>query len=133
MHDLPRWRWVLWPALALTLLGTITSVLGHLDVGRLLFPGADKLLHFLLYGGVTFGAMGWLAGWRGRSVLALFATIAIADELSQRFQPNRTVDLADGLCSLAGIFALGLLARALRGEAQVAPRDPPKDRRTASA
>lgn len=124
---------MLWPALGLTLLGMITSVLGHLDVGRLLFPGADKLLHFLLYGGVAFGAVGWLTGWRGRSVLALVAAIAIADELSQRFQPNRTVDVADGLCSLAGILVLGLVARALRGEAQVAPGHTPTARSTASA
>lgn len=113
----PWWRWAIVPALLLTVAGGVASVMGRLDVSSLLFPGADKALHFALYGGVAFGAMGWLARWRGRWVLAMMSAIAIADELAQRFEPHRTVDALDAVCSLAGIVVLGVLARILRGQA----------------
>lgn len=115
MRARPWWAWALIPMLLLTLAGGVLSVMGRLDVSRLLFPGADKVLHFVLYGGVAFGAVGWLVRWRGRAVMGLLILAALADEVSQAWFPTRSVDALDAACSIAGIVVLGVLARSLRG------------------
>lgn len=47
--------------------------------------------------------------------MGLLVLLALTDEVSQAWFPNRTVDALDAACSIAGIVVLGVLARALRG------------------
>ncbi len=86
----PRWAWLLWSQVGVVLLALLGAYLGLLRVDLLALPGADKLLHFLLFGGVAFLAMGWWAG-RSRSVtLAILALLATAEEVLQALSTVRS-------------------------------------------
>lgn len=110
-----RWpgRWLVWPQAAGMLLISETAYLGRLPALLARWPSADKVLHFLLFGGAAFWLDLWLGGrrWRGLPVAAaLMLAAATLDELAQAFSPVRTVDLGDWACGAAGILALGWLA-----------------------
>ena len=81
-------------------------------------PLGDKLGHFMLFGMLTLlldgalrGRAVVLAGWTVPLAGLLVLGFAWAEEASQAFFPNRTLDLADALADLAGVAAFSLLAR----------------------
>ncbi len=77
----------------------------------------DKSMHFVLVGllaflvnlslGTRLVRLGWLAFPTGSLALILLTTM---EEFSQKLFPNRTFDLLDLACNLAGILVLGSLA-----------------------
>lgn len=105
----PRWAWLLWSQLAVLLLASLTAYLGLLRFDLLALPGADKLLHFLLLGGVAFLAVGWWAGRSPGTVLAILSLLAIGEEALQTQSPARSFDLLDLAATLAGIALFGWL------------------------
>lgn len=80
-------------------------------------PLGDKLGHFLLMGGFSFG-LNWLAQGAtvrrlGRDWLvgsAVAVVVVTLEELSQLFIITRTLSLTDLLADLAGIWLFGRLA-----------------------
>ncbi len=107
----PRWAWLLWGQLALVLLATLTASLGLLHFGFLSLAGADKALHFLLFGTLAFLAAGWWAKRPIWLVLGALSVLTLAEESLQFFVPGRSLDLLDLAASLAGIACLGWLGR----------------------
>jgi undecaprenyl-diphosphatase len=103
----PRWAWLLWSQVAVVLLASLAAYLGLLRFDLLALPGADKLLHFLLLGGVAFLAMGWWAGRPPGTVLAILSLLATAEEALQALSPARCFDLLDLAAALAGIALFG--------------------------
>lgn len=94
------------------------------------FPYGDKVGHFLLMGVLTFlvclpfclyertprslsGAEATKSGKKRPSrnrlwiVIAIIALVITLEEISQHFFASRTMDVADLLCSYAGIAAFG--------------------------
>lgn len=113
-----RWRWLLWPQIALMLLVTQMAYLGIMPWHLLRWPLADKVLHFLLFGSVVF----WLALWWGPRkvrwraltvplpILVPFA-VALVEELLQQLSPRRTASLEDLASDLAGMLFFWWLAQ----------------------
>lgn len=118
------WRWLLWPQVALVILATLMAYLGYLPKELLRWPYADKILHFILFGTMTF----WLNFWlrpastrQGSAVrrasaapLAILIPFALAalEEGFQSFSSLRTADWADLVSDLAGMVVfLGLSRR----------------------
>jgi len=111
------WRWLFWPQMALILLATQMAYLEILPLWLLRWPGADKVLHFILFGGMAFWLNVWLNyrqikvyGWTLPLAIVLVMAYAITDEALQSFSPVRTVSLADLLSGLSGIIMLGGLS-----------------------
>ncbi len=104
-----RWRWLVWPQAALVFLVTQMAYL-DLRPGLLLrVPYMDKVLHFLLFGAVTF----WLNFWlRGRASSPKFMPLAVLlplslaalEEGAQTFSPIRTPDVADLAADVTGML-----------------------------
>jgi len=111
----PRLRWALWPQLALVLMITQMAYLGLLPRGwDLGLPGADKLLHFVLFGLLAFWLHLWLGGRRVRGLpLAPMLVLggASLEELCQALSPRRTADLLDLLCDVGGVLLFVALAQ----------------------
>ena len=85
-------------------------------VGRI--PYGDKLGHFVLMGILSLLVnLWWSSGtfrWQRFDFLkgsVLVAVLVTLEELSQYWQPNRTLDLWDWLASMAGVWCFGQLAR----------------------
>ncbi|MEM7129892.1 MAG: VanZ family protein [Chloroflexota bacterium] len=108
---LQRLRWLLWPQIAIVILVTEMAYLNLLPGNLLSWPMADKVLHFTLFGAVTF----WLNLWfQGRTVkilawsipLAILVPLAFAlvEEGLQAWSPLRTASLVD-----LGADAMGML------------------------
>lgn len=116
-----RWRWLIWPQIALMLFITQLAYLGQLPLAVLTIPFIDKVLHFLLFGTVVFWLNLWLGGraWRANLPLAFIVPLALAtlEELLQGFSSVRTLDVLDWLCDVSGML-LGwwLSARVLEGK-----------------
>lgn len=55
-------RWLLWGQVAAVALASLSAYLGLLQLHALALPGADKALHFLLFGGLALLAVAWW-GW----------------------------------------------------------------------
>jgi membrane-associated phospholipid phosphatase len=109
----PGWSWWLWPQAAVVLLGILTATLGLSRFEWLRLPGADKTLHFVLFGLFSLFASGYLRRWGSAKVSATIAVLATLEELSQAFVPTRTFDLGDLACTLSGILAGHLIATRL--------------------
>ena len=105
----PRWAWLLWSQVGVVLLALLGAYLGLLRVDLLVLPGADKLLHFLLFGRVAFLAMGWCAGRSRSAALVVLSLFATAEEALQALSPVRSFDLVDLAFTLAGVVLLGWL------------------------
>ncbi|MDQ3611201.1 MAG: VanZ family protein [Actinomycetota bacterium] len=76
------------------------------------FPGADKLVHLLLFA-LLAGTIRWRFG-PALVGLGVVAVYAVASELIQGFAlPNRSGDPLDVVADLAGVAAGWLLARRL--------------------
>ena len=111
-----RLRWLLWPQLAAVVTITWLAYLHLIPSAIFVFPHTDKVMHFLLFGAVTFFAELWLRDRRFLRVplsIAIPATLAGIEEGLQHFSPHRTMDIGDLLCDLAGMSLAFLLARAV--------------------
>jgi VanZ family protein len=83
-------------------------------------PYGDKIMHFLLIGGLAFMvnfslkcAMWHIGGWsilKGSMIVAILITL---EEISQYFLPNRSFDLIDLTANYAGIITFSLLSLAV--------------------
>ncbi len=117
---LQRLRWLLWPQISFAFLGTYMAYLDILPWHLLQWPFADKILHFLLFGVITFWFSIWLGPqmiqWRGLSLpLAVLIpfSFAILEEGLQYFSSVRTLSLSDLLSNLAGMIFFWWLSRRL--------------------
>jgi undecaprenyl-diphosphatase len=132
-RGLARWRWLLWPQLALVVVVSFAAWLGLL--GGLSLPLTDKQLHFGMFGAISFwlalwwdhpsrpaGPL-WMGGWLPLAVALPFG-LAMVEELAQQLSPSRTADPVDLACDLAGMlvfWALARLALWLEGRRLVTP------------
>lgn len=116
----PRPRWALaFPIAGLVALGIgLAADLRMFDAA--IFADHDKLLHFLLYGGCGFFAVGWFHRRNAAAVLAVVAIIVASEELSQGLFGHRSVDAYDAIASISGIVICGAVAAWLRGPTSVA-------------
>ncbi len=127
-----RLRWLLWPQLAVVILGTQMAYLDSVPRGLLFMPYADKLFHALLFGAVVFwlnlwwGDRRWRWGqWAVPVAIALPITLALLEEIVQAFSPLRTGDLLDLASDLVGMtFFWWLSNRLLARTASVAEETP---------
>ncbi|MCI5219259.1 MAG: hypothetical protein D3914_08730 [Candidatus Electrothrix sp. LOE2] len=79
-----------------------------------MFPGGDKLGHFVLLGIASFFANQVLHPRH----IPVFGNVAITgEEISQMFLASRTFDLVDLSCSYLGIIAGDVVVRLLKKEA----------------
>ena len=100
-------RWLLWGQVAVVALASLSAYLDLLQLHMLGLPGADKVLHFLLFGGLALLAVAWWGQqWTG-FVLVSLALLTAADEVIQAFSPVRSFDLLDLGAALAGIALFG--------------------------
>ena len=108
-----RWRWLLFPQVALVLVISFAAwldLLGGLDLYL-----SDKQLHFGMFGAIAF----WLALWWddparpggplriGRWLpwsIALPFALALVEEGAQHWSPARTADPVDLACDFAGML-----------------------------
>jgi VanZ family protein len=112
----------------------VISEMAYLSIlpdGNLLRAPMDKILHFVLFGAVTF----WLNLWLGRSakvkavplaVLIPFV-VAVLEEGAQFFSPVRTADFADLFSDLSGMLFFWWMseqALKLRIKEKPAPQSP---------
>ena len=102
--------------------------------GRLPFPGADKVVHGILYAGLTAIVSQGLrrsATPRGPRVQffgpVLFAlAYGISDEIHQVFVPGRSPDVADVVADTGGAIAVQLVLCGWLWRKQPAPDAPPR-------
>ncbi len=126
-RGLARWRWLLWPQLALIVVVSQVAYLDRLPLALLRLPCTDKVLHFLMFGSVVFWLNLWLAPRRLRLGRLAGAPVAIAvpfglallEEGAQSFSSVRSAgwdDLAADLAGMVLFWALSqwLIARTLR-------------------
>ncbi len=81
--------------------------------GEGLFPGADKVVHALLFG-LLAATTRWRFGPLPAGLVAVVA-YAVVSELVQGVLPTRSGDAYDVVADLCGVLAGWLLARRLRG------------------
>ncbi len=108
-----RWRWLLWPQVALVVVISFAAWLGLLT--GLDLPLSDKQLHFGMFGAIAFWLSLWwddptraggrlrLGRWLPWSVLLPFG-LALTEEVAQHWSPSRTADPVDLACDLAGML-----------------------------
>lgn len=106
------------------LLSSTSEVPGN--VGGL-FPGSDKLLHFLEFsvlGGLLYLAFAY-AGWRpwdAPLAISLGIAYGFVDEFHQLFVSGRSTDILDALADAAGVLAaVAVLAFFQRRTHRMAP------------
>lgn len=106
-----RWRWLLWPQVAVVILVTQMAYMAMLPWGLLDWPYADKVLHFTLFGMVAFWLNLWMGG-RKTTILGVSVPLAIliplsfafTEECLQHFSPLRTFDLVDLMGDVLGMY-----------------------------
>jgi len=106
-------RWLLWPQLALMVVISELAYLGYIPAW-VQGLGADKVLHFAMFGLAAFWLHQWLAardrrlGWRVTALLAVLIpfTAAAVEEGLQGLSPYRTFDVLDLNSDLAGMVVL---------------------------
>lgn len=111
-----RLRWLLFPQIAAVVTITWLAYLHLIPRFIFVFPNMDKVMHFLLFGAVTFFAELWLRDRRIFGIpvsIAVPATLAGIEEGLQHFSPHRTMDIGDLICDLSGMTLAFLLARLL--------------------
>jgi VanZ family protein len=103
--------------------------------GTVLFPYADKVIHFLIYAG-----LGLLIAWSLRATVklpraqlvllaaALTTLYGVSDEVHQLFVPGRSFEVADALVDalggIAGALAAVLLAKGCRRKGAAGAHQP---------
>lgn len=121
-----RWRWLLWPQIALVLLATHMAYMQILPYHLLTWPYADKVFHFLLFGLVVF----WLNLWlRGKSIsfgkikapiaFVVPFTIAFVEEMLQYFSIARRADAGDLFSDLLGMLVFWYLSHLVLRRQQI--------------
>jgi undecaprenyl-diphosphatase len=113
---LARWRWLLWPQVALIVVVSQVAYLGRLPLALLRLPYTDKVLHFLIFGSVVFWLNLWLAPRRiGPVPLAVGVPfgLAVLEEGAQAFSGWRTAGLDDLAADLAGMVLFWWLSQRL--------------------
>ncbi len=100
----------------------IGAYAGVLPTALASVPNSDKIMHFILIGGVAFfldGTLAHRALWHGRGSLAGAAVLVVAgiDEWAQRFSPRRSSTWSDFFADVAGVIVFVWLARKLSGVA----------------
>ncbi len=118
-----RLRWLLWLQIALVVVMTQMAYLNVLPVALLQWPFADKVIHALFFGAVTFWLnLWWPERWvrmgRWALPLAIVApfTLALLEEGIQHFSPLRTGDPVDLAADLVGMVGFWWLSRRFVGE-----------------
>jgi hypothetical protein len=81
------------------------------------WTGADKMLHFVLFGALVFWLNLWLAdhrwpigAWRLPTALLLPLNVALVEEGVQSVSPVRSVDVWDAASDAAGMLMFYLLS-----------------------
>lgn len=107
--------------IALTVYAANTKLLPE-TITSILFasPGADKVCHFLLVGGLA-ATVNWILNCRTIRLASLeiqlgtviCLALATLEEISQAWNPNRTADILDFTMNTLGILLIGPLARKL--------------------
>ncbi len=117
-----RWRWLLWPQVALVLVISFAAWLGLLS-GLDLYL-SDKQLHFAMFGLVAFWLALWwddparaggrlrIGGWLPLALILPFG-LALLEEIAQHWSPARTADPVDLACDLAGMLVFWGVAQVL--------------------
>ena len=107
-----RWRWLLVPQVAFVLAAVALAYMGAFSSGLLagvLPSGADKVLHFILFGALSlwthFAVRGRTVGGRLHLPIAVLVplALAVAEEAAQAWSPNRSADPLDLLCDALGM------------------------------
>ena len=105
-----RWRWLLWPQLAMVVVVSVAAYVDALPLWLLRVPGLDKVLHFTMFGLVAFLLHGWLRrrprlSERAAALAAVGVPFAAAalEEAAQGLSRVRTVDGGDLAADLAGM------------------------------
>ena len=94
---------VLWGAAILAV-----SSFPRMDLAPRMFPGCDKVLHFIEYSILGLGLRFWSGG--GRPIfIAGGVGFAAVDEFHQRYVPGRHASLFDWVADLAGVVVGFLL------------------------
>ncbi|MEL6822648.1 MAG: VanZ family protein, partial [Calditrichota bacterium] len=111
MKGLERWRWLVWLQIGFVLVVTQMAYLNYLPFHLLRWQYADKVLHFILAGLVTFWLHIWLRGRTTRILgiplplaIVLVFLIALVDEGFQYLSPIRNADLIDLASDLGGMI-----------------------------
>lgn len=114
MSDARRWApSVVWAGLILVATSLPASTLPSAPV----FPGADKVVHFVFYG--VLGALvahadtGRARPSRGvPRLIGMIAIFALIDEVHQRWIPGRSMEFADWMADVTGALVGITLTRA---------------------
>lgn len=105
--------WLMWPQVGLAVLVTMMAYMGLLPTSLLTWPGADKVLHLILFGLITLWLNLWLGDRRlgmgafARAIpvaVALPFVVALSEEVMQAWSPLRTFDLLDLAADLIGMM-----------------------------
>lgn len=107
----PRWACLLWGQAAVVLLASLGASLRLLHFSFLTLPGADKLLHLMLFGILALLATAWWAERPAWQVVAPLAALALAEEVGQLLLPGRSADPLDFLAALGGMVLFAWIGR----------------------
>lgn len=102
------WHTIGWVYLAFVIYGSLTPSPPELPV----FPGADKLVHGLVY--ATMMLWFGFIYFSGRSMIllgAVFITVGIVLDILQGTTGSRSMEILDMASNAAGVVLGGLLAR----------------------
>lgn len=113
-----RLKHLIWPQIALGVVVTWAAWAGVLRLSVLQWAGADKLLHFLIIGGLAFWLTLWwphhaIEGPMGvRLPISVLVPLAVAglEEGLQALSPVRTADWLDLACDVAGLIVFRVFA-----------------------
>ncbi len=90
------------------------------DVAGLEIPFLDKVLHFVVVGGIAFWwTAGWndpkfsLSKWRLPTALVVMVVLATCEEALQTLSPYRDSNVFDWLANVLGVVTFWWLARRL--------------------
>ncbi len=121
-----RLSWLLWVQVAIALIVTQMAYLDILPDYLLLWPFADKVLHFLLIGSIAFWLNLWLNGrgiyvgtWLIPLALLIPFSLATLEEGIQFFSPLRTADLVDLSSDLVGLLFFWWLSQKVIRQGQL--------------
>jgi VanZ family protein len=95
-----RRRWlpaVIWGAAIL-----VVSSLPRMDLAPRLFPGCDKVLHFIEYSILGMGLRYWSGGGKPLFITG-GAGFAALDEFHQKYVPGRHASLLDWVADVSGL------------------------------
>jgi undecaprenyl-diphosphatase len=105
------WRWLLWPQVAIVILISQMAYLNLIPAQVFIWPWTDKVMHFVLFGAVTFWLNLWVQGRKvslwDRSVplaVALPFLIATLEEGAQQLSPLRSSSWSDLSSDLLGMM-----------------------------